>query len=60
MVNLSCADIPFNCAAHDRLKILPVSPVVGSIGAEMGNYRNSGVGIIGVTLGRRQCPVAAR
>jgi len=60
MVNLSCADIPFNRAAHDRLEILPVTPVVGSIETEMGHYRNDGIWIIGVALGRGQCPVAPR
>jgi hypothetical protein len=60
MVYLSCAYIIFNRVAHNCLEILLVSAGVGSIETEMGHYRDLGVWIIGVTVGRRQCLVAAR
>jgi len=60
MVDLSCADIAFDRGAPDRVEILLVSPGGSSIDAEMGDYGNDGIWILGVTVGRRKCPVAAR
>jgi hypothetical protein len=60
VVNLSCADVAFDRATHDRLESLLVSRGGSSIDAEMGDYRDDRIWIIGVTLGRRQCPIAPR
>jgi len=60
VVNFSCADAAFDPHTRDRMEILLVSRGGGSIDAEMGNYSNDGIWIIGATLGCRQCPVAPR
>ena len=54
----SRVDVAFDRGTHDWLESLLVSRGGSSIDTEMGDYRNDGIWIVGLTLGRGKCSIA--